>query len=164
MPEITLYHPYESEAQITPEACIEAEEALAWLERVLPRTMRRIFDSEDMNHPLLQLPLAQMRLAQALYGETGDPTAQAAGETMGHLSVRLGVRQNALTQAADRLIQRGLAERISDPHDRRIVRLRLTATGSDWVQTRRTHRREHLNRLWAMLEPAERDALLEAAR
>src|SRR5438045_2133061 len=114
MPELTTYYPPKSEGKITPGASIESEEALAWLERVLPRTMRRIFESEDLDHPLLQLPLAQMRLAQALYGESGDPDAQAAGETMGHLSARLGVRQNALTQAADRLIQRGLAERISD--------------------------------------------------
>src|SRR5690348_13744636 len=114
------------EAKRSPEVSAETEDALTWLERALPRTMRRLTDSEDMEHPLLQLPLAQLRLAHALYREDADAEAQAAGETMGHLSTQLGVRQNALTQAADRLVQRKLAERISDPHDRRIVRLRLT--------------------------------------
>jgi DNA-binding MarR family transcriptional regulator len=164
MPEVTSNHSLQLEREPAPEAVVETEDALTWLERVLPRAMRRLTDSEDMEHPLLQLPLAQLRLAHALYREDSDAEARAAGETMGHLSAQLGVRQNALTQAADRLVQRKLAERISDPHDRRIVRLRLTETGYDWVRSRRARRRAHLDKLWATLEPTERDALLEAVR
>ncbi len=83
---------------------------------------------------------------------------------MGHLSERLGVRQNALTQAADRLINHGLAERLSDPRDRRVVRLRLTAKGCEWVEARRTRRRKHLHDLWDGLQAQERNAFVQAVR
>jgi DNA-binding MarR family transcriptional regulator len=135
--------------------------AVFWLEEVLPRMMRRLLDSNDLDMPLLQLPLAQLRLAQALYDIPGGPEG---GEAMGRLSERLGVRQNALTQAADRLIAHGLAERLSDAHDRRIVRLRLTQTGQDWVRARRARRRSHLEKLWNALPLEERDLFLQAVR
>src|SRR5581483_11344934 len=102
------------------------DEIVAWLESSLPRIMRRLMDSENLDMPLLQLPLAQMRLAQALYVDNESAEFSLLGETMGRLSDRLGVRHNALTQAADRLVNHGLAERLSDPSDRRVVRLRLT--------------------------------------
>ena len=138
------------------------ESALAWLESVLPRIMRRLMDAENLDMPLLQLPLAQMRLAYALYSEPDVPQLKSVGDTMGRLSERLGVRQNALTQAADRLVKHGLAERLSDPSDRRIVRLRLTATGTAWVRDRRARRHEHLGALWAELNEAERREFLHA--
>jgi DNA-binding MarR family transcriptional regulator len=138
------------------------ESALAWLETVLPRIMRRLMDAENLDMPLLQLPLAQMRLAYALYPERETPELATIGETMGRLSERLGVRQNALTQAADRLVKRGLAERLSDPSDRRIVRLCLTGTGKAWVRERRERRHEHLGALWAELDDTERQEFLHA--
>ena len=137
-------------------------EALAWLETVLPRIMRRLMDSENLDMPLFQLPLAQMRLAYALFPDDDSPEHAAAGETMGRLSDRLGVRQNALTQAADRLVRHGLAERLSDASDRRVVRLRLTETGAAWVRERRLRRHEHLAALWTELDEAERTEFLHA--
>lgn len=136
----------------------------AWLERTLTAIMRRLMDTEDLDMPLLQLPLAQMRLAQALYGEKETAAAFSTGETMGRLSERLHVRQNALTQAADRLVNHGLAERLSDPADRRIVRLRLTATGEAWVRERRDRRRARYEHLWTLLAPQERAEFLQALR
>jgi DNA-binding MarR family transcriptional regulator len=141
------------------------EEAVLWLERVLPRIMRRLIDSENLEMPLLQLPLAQMRLAQALYQEADTESAERPeGETMGRLSERLGVRHSALTQAADRLVNHGLAERFSDPSDRRVVRMRLTKVGRDWVEARRNRRRAHLAQLWTSLDGAERTQFLQALR
>lgn len=130
---------------------------LDWIEEVLPGIMRRLMDSENLDMPLFQLPLAQMRLAQMLFREGSDE-----GETMGRLSERLGVKQNALTQAADRLVNHGLAERLSDPTDRRIVRLRLTQKGQEWVQERRTRRHFHLQNLWNHLDEAEQKAFITA--
>jgi DNA-binding MarR family transcriptional regulator len=119
-------------------------------------------DADNLDMPLLQLPLAQMRLAYALYAEPVENETGNCGETMGKLSERLGVRQNALTQAADRLVKHGLAERLSDRSDRRIVRLRLTETGSAWVRDRRERRHEHLGALWAELNDSERQEFLHA--
>lgn len=140
------------------------QEAFAWLEAMLPRIMRRLMDSENLDMPLLQLPLAQLRLAQGLYGPADEQEILTSGETMGRLSERLGVRQNALTQAADRLINHGLAERLSDPRDRRVVRLRLTQKGREWVEARRARRRARLSQLWSLLDPRERLAVLQAVR
>lgn len=142
----------------------EAEITLSWLEGVLPRLMRRLMDSENLDMPLLQLPLAQIRLAQALYDETRSVSYADAGETMGRLSERLGVRHNALTQTADRLIAHELAERLNDPHDRRIVRLRLTGQGRTWVQERRSRRHTHLLKFWETLTSAEQAAFVAAVR
>src|SRR5690242_19200419 len=83
------------------------DETILWLETVLPSIMRSLMGSEDLDTTLAQLPLAQMRLVQALYQEQDSP-AQPEGDTMGNLSERLHVRQNALTQAADRLVHNGL--------------------------------------------------------
>jgi DNA-binding MarR family transcriptional regulator len=146
----------------SPSEQMPTEEALAWLEMVLPRIMRRLMDAENLDMPLFQLPLAQMRLAYALYGDPTEVGTVAVGETMGRLSERLGVRQNALTQAADRLVRHELAERLSDPSDRRVVRLRLTATGAAWVRERRDRRHQHLASLWAELDATERDSFLHA--
>lgn len=142
----------------------DPEQVIAWLERALPRIMRRLLDAENLDMPLLQLPLAQMRLAQTLYQESEAADADASGQTMGRLSERMRVRQNALTQAADRLVNHGLAERVSDRTDRRIVRLRLTAQGREWVEARRERRRAHLSRLWEALTPDEHTDFLNAVR
>jgi DNA-binding MarR family transcriptional regulator len=137
---------------------------IAWLERTLTTIMRRLMDTENLDMPLLQLPLAQMRLAQALYADRENSTLSGLGETMGRLSERLHVRQNALTQAADRLVNHGLAERLSDPADRRIVRLRLTPTGEAWVRERGSRRRARYEHLWTLLDPTERAEFLQAVR
>ena len=137
---------------------------LIWMERTLTAIMRRLMDTENLDMPLLQLPLAQMRLAQALYNDRENADTPNSGETMGRLSERLHVRQNALTQAADRLVNHGLAERLSDPTDRRIVRLRLTATGEAWVRERGSRRRARYEYLWNLLDPQERAEFLQAVR
>jgi DNA-binding MarR family transcriptional regulator len=141
---------------------MSGEEAPEWLESALPRIMRRLMDAENLDMPLLQLPLAQMRLAQALYHPDNSTDLIAFGETMGRLSEQLGVRHNALTQAADRLVNHKLAERMSDPNDRRIVRLRLTAKGRDWVAQRRARRLAHLGTLWSVLTSEERTEFIRA--
>jgi DNA-binding MarR family transcriptional regulator len=141
-----------------------AEDMVTWLERALPRIMRRLIDTENLDMPLLQLPIAQLRLAQALYQDAENDDIQRTGQTMGRLSERLSVRHNALSQAADRLVNHELAERISDVTDRRIVRLRLTEKGREWVGARRARRRAHLVKLWNALDSEERVEFVQAAR
>lgn len=138
------------------------DEALLWIEHALPTTFRRLMDGGGPESPLHELPLAQLRLANALF-DAGERTP-GAGETMGRLSTQLGVKQNALTQAADRLMHRGLAERFSDPADRRIVRMRLSERGKAAVGERRARRRARFQRLWAGLNPADREMFVNAVR
>jgi len=49
--------------------------------------------------------------------------------TMRELAKELGVSESAVTAIGDRLVRQNLVERLSDPADRRIVRLGLSKTG-----------------------------------
>jgi DNA-binding MarR family transcriptional regulator len=51
------------------------------------------------------------------------------GERSARLAERLAVAKPTLTSTADSLVAAGLAARESEPGDRRVVRLRLTAAG-----------------------------------
>ncbi len=55
--------------------------------------------------------------------------------TMGELSEALDVPLSTATRMADWLVESGYAERLSDPEDRRIVRLTLTEIGRDLYLT-----------------------------
>lgn len=153
-------NPSSQSLQIPDIAC--ADSVLNWLERILPDITRQLIDSRNLDLPILQLPLAQMRLVTALYRESTQTINLDSGESMGQLSARLGVKQNALTQAADRLIARGLAVRQQDPVDRRVVRLKLSGLGCEWVSTRHVRRREHLHRIWEQMEPSEKQEFILA--
>lgn len=54
-----------------------------------------------------------------------------AGATMNELARRQGCALSSATALADRLLQQGLAERIQDPADRRVVRIAPTDKGED---------------------------------
>lgn len=55
--------------------------------------------------------------------------AHGADPTMGELAERLFVRHHSAVELADRLVERGLAERVRGKRDRRVVRIRLTTQG-----------------------------------
>jgi DNA-binding MarR family transcriptional regulator len=52
-----------------------------------------------------------------------------APRRIGELPQHVLLSQPALSRMVDRLVERGLVERIPDPHDRRSVRLALTDNG-----------------------------------
>lgn len=49
--------------------------------------------------------------------------------TMRELAKELGVSESAATAVGERLVRQGLVERLSDPSDRRLVRLGLSKSG-----------------------------------
>jgi len=56
---------------------------------------------------------------------------QKEGELrVSEIAAALGVSQAVVTGVTDRLVHRGLVERVGDPHDRRVVICRLTEEGS----------------------------------
>jgi DNA-binding MarR family transcriptional regulator len=75
------------------------------------------------------------------------------------LATEQGVTQPAMTQLVARLTDQGLAERVADPADGRVVHVRITQAGRDLVSQRRAARAEKLSGLLALLTPAEQDAL-----
>jgi len=131
--------------------------SIAWIEQVLPELARSLFGRMLLDDQFAQLPMAQVRLVKAL-------PIDELGETMGHLSDMLRMQPSALSQAANRVIRHGLAERIDDPDDRRIVRLRLTLLGRKWRHDRIHRRRERLGLIWRRIDPVDRTEIIDAVR
>jgi DNA-binding MarR family transcriptional regulator len=72
--------------------------------------------------------------------EKGEPT-------VGELADRLFIRHHSAGELADRLVERGLAERVRTDSDRRQVRVRLTPPGQEKLRRLSgAHRDELLHR------------------
>jgi DNA-binding MarR family transcriptional regulator len=80
--------------------------------------------------------------------------------TMGMLAQRLGVTEKTVTGIVDRLEGLGLAERVRDDADRRIVHVRLTGTGKTEHERMRSNVISQLERLMAVLDVEDRGELL----
>lgn len=100
------------------------------LESLLPRLMRRLF-TLDPSHPSNELTLAQLRVCTILQG---------GARTVSGISEELSISVSAATQIADRLERAGYVERVAEPDDRRMRKLRLTAHGDEVMRSRRETR------------------------
>ena len=78
------------------------------------------------------------------------------------LAAREGVTQPAMTQLVARLQEAGLAERVADPADGRVVQVRITAEGQAMLAGRRAVRAQRIAGLLARLSPDEQAALAAA--
>jgi DNA-binding MarR family transcriptional regulator len=121
----------------------EKNSTLPDIAEYLPEIMRKLFGGRLIVSKAWELTIPQLRALSIV--------ADRPGCTMGELAGGLGIRVNAATGLADRLVQHKLLEREADPADRRLVRLRLTASGRRaWEACRRERRRrvdEALQRL-----------------
>ena len=87
----------------------------------LPGMMRRLRQGHRLTDGEMDLTMGQVRTLDIIGSETDCH--------MGELARQLGIILSAATGLVDRLVQRGLVERESSESDRRVVCLRLTATG-----------------------------------
>lgn len=78
------------------------------------------------------------------------------------LAVEQGVSQPAMTQLITRLQDAGLAARLPDPDDGRVVLVHITDAGRAQLANRRALRTERLSALLDRLTEAERHALTDA--
>lgn len=85
-------------------------------------------------------------------------------ETMGGLAEVRQISRPAMTQAVEALVEKGLVERMDDPSDRRIVRLRLTAKGDEMLASIFGENRRWMADSLAMLDEEELGVLNEALR
>src|SRR5215471_172769 len=67
---------------------------------------------------------ARHQLLLAVRGHRGDPT-------IGELAAHLLIRHHSVVELVDRAQAAGLVERLVDPDDHRVVRVRLTAEGEE---------------------------------
>jgi DNA-binding MarR family transcriptional regulator len=129
-------------------------EQAIWLECSLPKLMRHLF-ALDPDHPAMELPLAQLRVCTIL---------QAGPRTISSLGEELTISVSAVTQIADRLERAGFVERIAEPDDRRMRKLRLTQHGAAVMLSRREARVRRAMAALSTLPPANREAVLQAVR
>jgi DNA-binding MarR family transcriptional regulator len=98
--------------------------------------------------PLLDLlPLAQLRLLWTVYFHPM--------ETMREYSERLGVSQSTITQLTERLVRRGLLDRLPDAHDRRVIRLVVSPAAQQILGAADSRHREVVRSIWRSLDEQE---------
>jgi DNA-binding MarR family transcriptional regulator len=93
---------------------------------------------------------------KALFAFTDPEHAYRVGE----LQKQAGVKRSTITDIIDRLERDGIAERISDTNDRRVIRVRLTKRGRELKTAFLRHRRSEFRYLFSRLQEEETDRLL----
>ncbi|RKS77508.1 DNA-binding MarR family transcriptional regulator [Motilibacter peucedani] len=89
---------------------------------------------------------------------SGDPVRLSA------LAERLRIAARSATEVVDTLAERGLAERRTDPADRRATLVALTDAGRELQEAMRAARAEEAGRLFGRLPEADRAELLRILR
>ena len=120
------------------------------------RYLRRLYAASLEAWVRLDLTMPQLRL---LYLLVNDGPAGA-----GALARRLGLAPSTVTGLVDRLVERGLARRDEDRHDRRAVWTAATAHGRELVEALVAQRREQLLGLFGRLSADEQAELGSALR
>lgn len=89
---------------------------------------------------------------------------QKGNLTMGELSSALAVPLSTATRMVDWLVSNGYAARLSDPEDRRIVRVNLTQKGQELHEMTEKYILEHVNKVLSGLTNKEQTILLSLLR
>ena len=84
--------------------------------------------------------------------------------TMNGLADEMLLHGTTMTRMVDSLVTRGLVERVTDPKDRRVVRVRLTPAGSEAAGEVRRRRREAMRRSMQRLPEDDRQSTLSALK
>jgi DNA-binding MarR family transcriptional regulator len=102
--------------------------------------LRRFLHWSDDRAKEVGLTGAQHQLLLAVRGHDGAPSI---GEVAGHLLLR----HHSVVELVDRAVTAGLLDRVGDPEDQRVVRLRLSAEGEHKVEALGAAHLEELSRL-----------------
>jgi len=129
-------------------------------------------------HPKLVFPderLANLRRQLRTIRETsrGDPEDRAFlfrilfalrnrenPPTMGELSGELGIPLSSATRMADGLVRAKFVERKTDPNDRRVVRICITARGNQFIETGKKYMKERVEQLLRRFSAEEQEELV----
>lgn len=102
--------------------------------------LRRFLHWSDDQAKVVGLTGAQHQLLLAIRGHGSRPS-------IGEVAEHLLLRHHSVVELVDRAASAGLVERIDDPDDQRVVRLRLTRTGERKVAALAAAHLEELSRL-----------------
>lgn len=90
--------------------------------------------------------------------------ANHQGITMGELCQRMGLACSTTTDLIDRMERAGLLERVRDPHDRRVIRLRIKPRGQEILDAVIEARRRYLAGILSRLDGQELEELTRRLR
>ncbi|WP_184583761.1 MarR family winged helix-turn-helix transcriptional regulator [Lipingzhangella halophila] len=113
---------------------------------LLPSLVRR--------HPRHDINLLHAAVLQAL-DRGGEPTIRDLADMIGRSVSRT-------SRLVDQLVAHNLAERNEDPDDRRVRRVRISASGRDLLDEVQQMRVEAQLQLWEYLAEDERETVLHA--
>jgi len=109
---------------------------------------------------LLQGAQAKEKLDPAAFHLMGNILYAKKNPTMGELSHALSVPLSTATRMANWWVDNGFARRLSDPDDRRIVRLELTDSGERLLEALESHIAETVKAVLSCLTSDERTTLV----
>jgi DNA-binding MarR family transcriptional regulator len=102
--------------------------------------LRRFHHWSEQQARTVGLTGAQHQLLLAIRGHGDDPS-------IGDVADHLLSRHHSVVELVARVVEAGLVERIADPRDQRVVRLRLTGAGIERVAALAEAHLEELSRL-----------------
>lgn len=114
----------------------------------------RLDKSHPDGHPANDMDYALLYQVGVILARQQEPL------TMGELSKVLDVPLSTATRIVDWLVKNDFVERLPDPEDRRIVRVALTATGHDMLESGNEYVRKRVEHLLYRFTPEERENLV----
>ena len=125
----------------------------------------RLIDSTyDFGRLMRQQMIGQMKAvdgANLLHIHTLFLISETKGMTMKQLAQSLHISSPSATSLVNRLVRTGWVARMQDAHNRKLVRLKLTALGMQMLRKQHEKRRRVLRHIFSLLTVSEQ---LELAR
>nr|WP_245363133.1 MarR family transcriptional regulator [Cohnella thailandensis] len=122
----------------------------------LIRQHNRLWRNEWAKDIENDLSISQVQALDILLAEGSKPSS--------YLSNILGVTSGGMTVISDKLVKQKLVERVSDPSDRRVVKLEITEEGKRLLASIQEKRVELMEKMFSSLSDEEVQQLLSIYR
>ena len=122
------------------------------LNDMMPLFMKEFFNRQPIEFTKLKLTLPQFFILNFLHKQGSSKMTDIA-----HF---VNVSTAATTGIVDRLVKSGYVVRVSEPHDRRVVKINLTAKGTDLVMKANEKKRQMVIEIFSQISQQERDGYL----
>ncbi|MFO8009448.1 MAG: MarR family transcriptional regulator [Dehalococcoidia bacterium] len=131
-----------------------------YLKEVLAKVSNPAPDELVHLETLLKGVRSKEQIDPAEFYEVGNILYQKKNPTMGELSNELSVPLSSATRMANWWVDNGYARRLSDPDDRRVVRLTLTDQGMRLLESLEKHITATVEKVLAVLSEEEQATLV----
>ena len=117
-----------------------------------------LISREFVKHQLMEFDKLKMTMPQFFVLDLVNRQGEAK---MSDLAKFINVTTAAMTGIVDRLVKGGYAARVSEPGDRRIIKVKLTAKGSKAVRDMLQKRKEIIIKMFGFISQEEREEYLK---